>query len=162
MVEESGRRVPGSIWRSVAISAALHLMAIVAVGSLPTKRPLPPPSEQSITVEILTEPQASVSAASSFPKGKHTPAVSSTPVDEAHKEIGAKPVAPVETAREQDGMVRAKELFSAKILADPRSKGALVALRQLATDDRIIQLCNVEVMEQIHRWTSGDIRCSNS
>ncbi|QCL98003.1 DUF930 domain-containing protein (plasmid) [Agrobacterium tumefaciens] len=43
-------------------------------------------------------------------------------------------------------------MFSAKILADPRSKGALVALRQLATDDRIIQLCNVEVMEQVHRW----------
>ncbi|GLS32309.1 protein of unknown function [Mesorhizobium albiziae] len=51
-------------------------------------------------------------------------------------------------------MVHAKQLLSAKILADPRSKGALAALRQLARDDRIIQLCNFEVMEQVHRWNS--------
>ncbi len=49
-------------------------------------------------------------------------------------------------------MVRAKELFSAKVLADPRSKEALVALRQLGVDDRVIQLCNVEAMEQVHIW----------
>ncbi|QND61941.1 DUF930 domain-containing protein (plasmid) [Mesorhizobium huakuii] len=51
-------------------------------------------------------------------------------------------------------MVRAKELFSATVLADPRSKEALVALRQLGTDDRIIQLCNVEAMEQVRIWKS--------
>ena len=51
-------------------------------------------------------------------------------------------------------MVQAKELLSAKVLADPRSKEALVALRQLGTDDRIIQLCNVEAMEQVHIWKS--------
>jgi len=95
-------------------------MAIVVVGLLPTKKPLPPPSEQSIPVEILTEPQALVSAASFMPEGRYTPAVSSTPIDKAHKEIVSKPVAAVETARKQDGTVRAKELFSAKILADPR------------------------------------------
>jgi len=57
--------------------------------------------------------------------------------------------------RKIGGMVRPKELFSVKILADPRSQAALVALRQLATDDRIIQLCNVEAMEQVHRWNPG-------
>lgn len=51
-------------------------------------------------------------------------------------------------------MVRAKELYSAKVLADPRSKQALAALRQLGTDDRITQLCNVEAMEQVHIWKS--------
>ncbi|WP_144051938.1 DUF930 domain-containing protein [Sinorhizobium fredii] len=48
-------------------------------------------------------------------------------------------------------MVRAKELFSASVLADPRSSQALAALRQLAAEDRIIQLCNVEAMEQVQK-----------
>ncbi len=30
----------------------------------------------------------------------------------------------------------------------------MVALRQLDTEDRIIQLCNLEVMEQVHRWNA--------
>ncbi|QPB24830.1 DUF930 domain-containing protein (plasmid) [Rhizobium sp. 007] len=51
-------------------------------------------------------------------------------------------------------MVHAKQLFSSKILADPRRKEALLALRQLARDDQIIQVCNVELMEQVQRWNS--------
>ena len=49
-------------------------------------------------------------------------------------------------------MVHAKQYFSSKILADPRSKDALIKLRQLATNERITQLCNVEAMEQAHQW----------
>ncbi|WP_170854951.1 DUF930 domain-containing protein [Xaviernesmea oryzae] len=45
----------------------------------------------------------------------------------------------------------AKRLFSETILKDPRSHGAVKALRALAPDDRIEQLCNIEAMEQIHR-----------
>ncbi|PKA41408.1 hypothetical protein CWR43_21515 [Rhizobium sullae] len=49
-------------------------------------------------------------------------------------------------------MVRPTQLFSAAILADPRSKQAREGMRQLATGERIVQLCNIEAMEQVHRW----------
>ena len=51
-------------------------------------------------------------------------------------------------------MVHARQLFSASALADPRSKGAVAALRQLSGGERVIQLCNVETMEQVRRWKS--------
>ena len=51
-------------------------------------------------------------------------------------------------------MVHARQLFSASALADPRSKGAVAALTQLAGEERVIQLCNVETMEQVRRWKS--------
>lgn len=155
MREGSSRQPPNAIWRSVAISVTLHLIAISAVGLLSAKRPLPPPSEQSITVEILAEPQSAVAGAPSIIERKNAPLPSPSSADEAHKETGTKPVTPTEVESEDNGMVHAKELFSAKILADPRSKGALIALRQLAREDRIIQLCNVEVMEQVHTWNSN-------
>lgn len=49
-------------------------------------------------------------------------------------------------------MVQAKRFFSAAILADPRSRQALEGLSQLAADERIVQLCNLEALEQVHRW----------
>ncbi|KQZ40894.1 DUF930 domain-containing protein [Ensifer sp. ENS04] len=49
-------------------------------------------------------------------------------------------------------MVQAKRFFSAAILADPRSRQALEGLSQLAADEQIVQLCNLEAMEQVHRW----------
>ena len=51
-------------------------------------------------------------------------------------------------------MVHARQLFSASALADPHSKGAVAALGQLAAEERVIQLCNVETMEQVRRWKS--------
>lgn len=52
-------------------------------------------------------------------------------------------------------MVAASTLFSSRILDDPRSKGARTALKQLGTEDRVSQLCNIEAMEQVHRL-AGD------
>ncbi|WDZ80470.1 DUF930 domain-containing protein (plasmid) [Ensifer adhaerens] len=48
--------------------------------------------------------------------------------------------------------IQAKQFFSAEILAHPRSRQALEGLSQLAADERIVQLCNLEAMEQVHRW----------
>jgi hypothetical protein len=134
-----------AIWPTAAISAFLHLAVIVAIGLLPAKPPAAVPQVQSISVEILTEPQASRPEMPAPPQR-------ASPADEARKET--KPVGPAGPAPEQDGMVRAQQLFSARILADPRSKAAVAALGQLAGEDRIIQLCNVETMEQVRRWKS--------
>lgn len=153
MLEKNGRYVPNAKAPSLAISVTLHLIAVLAVGFLPTRKSPPPPTEQSITVEILNEPQAAVTAQPTVTKNESKPVTLPAPIDRA-PEQNTKSAITSETSPKGDGMVQAKELLSAKVLADPRSKEALVALRQLGTDDRIIQLCNVEAMEQVHIWKS--------
>lgn len=54
-------------------------------------------------------------------------------------------------------MVKAQNFYAAKLLADPRSRHARQALAGFAPDERAIQLCNIEAMEQIHRW-KADLR----
>ena len=58
----------------------------------------------------------------------------------------------VEPASLQETMMRAERLFSADVLADPRSRQAREALPHLAMSDRMIQLCNIEALEQVHMW----------
>lgn len=136
---------------SLVISVTLHLTVIVAVGLLPTRESLPPPPEQGITVEILTESQAAATPQPAVIESDSKPVALSAPIERA-PEQDTKSVIANELVPQGNGMVRAQELLSAKVLADPRSKEALVALKQLGTDDRIIQLCNVEAMEQVHVW----------
>ena len=54
-------------------------------------------------------------------------------------------------------MVKAHSFYAARLLADPRSRHARQALAGFAPDERAIQLCNIEAMEQIHRW-KADLR----
>ncbi|RST85238.1 DUF930 domain-containing protein [Aquibium carbonis] len=49
-------------------------------------------------------------------------------------------------------MVRARTMLAARALDDPRSRDAKRELRGLFRDERIIQLCNLEAMEQVHAW----------
>ncbi|MBW9065314.1 DUF930 domain-containing protein [Rhizobium herbae] len=49
-------------------------------------------------------------------------------------------------------MVQATNLRSATVLADPRSAKARKALQELASSERVVQLCNIEAMEQVHIW----------
>jgi hypothetical protein len=126
-----------SIWGSGAVALIVHFIAISVVTFLPTERGQIPPPEESITVEILTAPQMEEAPNQSGAEKNQTPLMSS----QTSSETPSKGV-----------MVQAKQYFSSKILADPRSKDALIKLRQLATDERITQLCNVEAMEQVHQW----------
>ncbi|BCH02360.1 hypothetical protein MesoLj131c_44210 [Mesorhizobium sp. 131-3-5] len=43
-------------------------------------------------------------------------------------------------------------MLSAKTLADPRSRQARADLATFASDERMVQLCNLEAMDQIRRW----------
>lgn len=43
-------------------------------------------------------------------------------------------------------------MLSGKTLADPRSREAREILAQLADDERMVQLCSIEAMDQIHQW----------
>ncbi|TPM34120.1 DUF930 domain-containing protein [Mesorhizobium sp. B2-2-2] len=49
-------------------------------------------------------------------------------------------------------MIRPTQMLSAKTLADPRSKQARADLKTFASDERMVQLCNLEAMDQIRQW----------
>lgn len=49
-------------------------------------------------------------------------------------------------------MIRATEMLSGKTLADPRSRQARADLATFASEERMVQLCNLEAQDQIHRW----------
>ena len=71
----------------------------------------------------------------------------------ASERVPEAPAAAAPSPREQaGGMIRATHLFAEELLADPRSKQARETLPTLATDERRLQLCNIEAMEQVHRW----------
>ena len=49
-------------------------------------------------------------------------------------------------------MVSASQLYAEKVLAAPKSKKIREALRKLANEEHMVQLCNIEAMEQVSRW----------
>ncbi|WP_246673007.1 MULTISPECIES: DUF930 domain-containing protein [unclassified Mesorhizobium] len=49
-------------------------------------------------------------------------------------------------------MIRPTQMLSARALADPRSRQARADLKTFASDERMVQLCNLEAMDQIRQW----------
>ncbi|MDV4177379.1 DUF930 domain-containing protein [Rhizobium brockwellii] len=150
------------IRRGAAASFALHAIAILLLLLLLPKAepPLPLPDD-GLSVEIV--PQAVESL--------KMPEPAKTPLPEQAKPEAAKPVAepaaPVTNNPPAAAMpsvapitlpvpkpmefVEARQLFSDKVLADPRSRRAREALRGLAGSERNLQLCDLEALEQVRR-----------
>lgn len=120
---------------ALAASAALHAAAIGFDILLPGT-PTPPPAERTVEVEILG-PEAL--AALTAPQ--------QSDADRAALSPEAGPEAPAAT-----GMVRPTAMLSARELADPRSAEARAMLPRLDDADRMIQLCGIEAMAQVHAW----------
>jgi hypothetical protein len=135
-----------SIWPSLTLALILHALVVLALFLLPSPRPPVPSPDEGIAVQILELPPPRPEVVQPVLGPQDAPPV-------AHSVPQTAPVA--ETAKQPPAahpMVQAKRFFSAAILADPRSRQALEGLSQLAADERIVQLCNLEAMEQVHRW----------
>lgn len=131
-------------WRVLAISIALHLLALALALLLVPERRLPPSAERSVNVEILVEARpAPPSPGAAQAEGDPVEAAEPTPEP---------PQAPQGQAVQDGAVVRARTMLAARALADPRSRDALHEWRRLYPDERIIQLCNLEAMEQVHAW----------
>ncbi|MCW1410062.1 DUF930 domain-containing protein [Rhizobium sp. 1AS11] len=146
------------IQRGAAASFALHAIAILLLLLLLPKAepPLTLPDD-GLSVEIV--PQAVESLKMPEPVKAPLP-------DEAKPEAAkpeAEPAAPVANNPPAAAMpsaapmpkpaefVEARQLFSDKVLADPRSRRAREALRGLASSERNLQLCDLEALEQVRR-----------
>jgi hypothetical protein len=117
-------------------SLAIHALLLVILLTVALEQ-RPMPGERPIAVEILTPEQF---AAMTAPPEADEPA----PVP---------PAAPAPTPPPaEQAMIRPTEMLSAGTLADPRSREARALLATLDDTERMIQLCGLEAMEQVHAW----------
>lgn len=128
----------------LAAALALHLLAATALLLLSHGRALEVEPETGLAVEIVTAQQ--LAAAMSSGPTQPPPAPARRPA-ERH----AAPIRPDAVPLRQKAMLRAPKLLSAEILANARSGQAREALSHMAIDERIVQLCTIEAMEQVHR-----------
>ncbi|MGV8936072.1 MAG: DUF930 domain-containing protein [Allorhizobium sp.] len=165
---------------SLAAAALLHVLVLSLLWLLPEVRPLPMASQESVSVSVITPQQfeAAVSPPQPAPAAPvvpiPTPAVLEPaiplpdrpqPIEGPASERPPLPAATAPKPAEQEtrspppadpnsAMVVAKSFYAQKILADPRSRQAREGLDQLERSERMTQLCNLEAMEQLHRWRS--------
>lgn len=125
----------------VAASVALHVLLLLAA-LLIRPQPFAQEEERAIAVRIVTPSQ--LAAAEGAPGAP--PVLSVNPAERAR----VPPVVP--PAEASSGMVRPDTMLSARNLADPRSKKARADLATFAVEERGVQLCNIEAMEQIAAW----------
>ncbi|WP_104666185.1 DUF930 domain-containing protein [Ensifer adhaerens] len=133
--------------------AAAPIKAPAAEKKEPVKEPKPPstlavPAKSSDSATQKADEKAAA-VAEAKPESKETPDAKPQTVKSEEGAAKAKPAdaaAKVELKPVPSKMTEAKELYSAKSIADPRVKQALI---NLPVKRRILQLCNLEALEQI-------------
>ncbi|ACI55967.1 protein of unknown function DUF930 [Rhizobium leguminosarum bv. trifolii WSM2304] len=157
----AGKWDDGIQWGAAA-SFALHVAAILALLLLlPKAEPLLTLPDDGLSVEIVPqpagppttpEPARTPSAEPAKPEAvapqaeRPAPAADNAP---AAAMPSVMPIAPLVPRPAE--FATASRLFSDKVLADPRSRGARQALRGLAGSERKLQLCDLEALEQARR-----------
>ncbi|MDH4988614.1 DUF930 domain-containing protein [Aminobacter anthyllidis] len=122
-------------------SLALHAMLLAAIVLLPRPQPFRLSAQEVVPIELVA-PQPEP-ADVPLPRQLEAPATALAPA--AGDTVTPRP-------EPHPAMVEAHSFYAAKVLADPRSRRARAALATFAPSERTIQLCNIEAMEQIHRW----------
>lgn len=135
-------RVP-AVSPGLAVSAVLHVLLCLAALFLQPARPLDRPKEDVVTVQMVPLPRPRQQE-----KGTQSP-LAAQPRPEPPPPAGTVAKPP------DDGMIRPDRLYSGKMLADPRSRSARAKLAGFSPDERVVQLCNLEALEQVHRWKAS-------
>ncbi|RXT23747.1 hypothetical protein B5P46_17515 [Rhizobium leguminosarum] len=150
------------IRRGAAASFALHAIAILLLLLLLPKAepPLPLPDD-GLSVEIvpqsveplkMPESAKAPSPEQAKPEAAKPKAEPAAPVATNPPAAAMPSVAPITLPVPKPAVfVEARQLFSDKVLADPRSRRAREALRGLAGSERNLQLCDLEALEQVRR-----------
>lgn len=136
-------RNEASPW-GISTSVLLHALLAATVMLIPVPKPPIRPEEERVSVDILTQQQFEASTRQPSPPAEAAP---SAPMPEAPAPTPSAPQSPAAPA-----MIRPTRMLSAKTLADPRSRQARADLETFASDERMVQLCNLEAMDQIRQW----------
>lgn len=145
----NSRPSPLGLGASLGFHAVIGLALLLAVAPRGQVSPL----EDSVTVNVLTQQQFDAANKPTAVETRVEPLTdvpSKSSVENTVPDLAAVP--DTVPRRKVGGLIRATHLLSAKVLADPRSAKARKVLRQLASSERIVQLCNIEAMEQVHNW----------
>ncbi|WP_258051839.1 DUF930 domain-containing protein [Mesorhizobium sp. INR15] len=125
----------------------LHTLLAATLALMPLPKRPKRMEEERVSVDILTPQQ--------FEAATRPPPVLAAPPT-PQPEIQAAPTPPPSAPEPQlpkaPAMIRPTQMLSAKTLADPRSRQARADLKTFAADERMVQLCNLEAMDQIRRW----------
>lgn len=152
------RHSENTIWLAAAAALLFHMAALAGLDLLPQWKSPTPSSVRDITVELVKPPPALEKSARILPEApapsrpdtpERVPSGAGSPVTASREQTAA--AAPQATS----GLIRAKNLYAAAALAEPQSRRARTRLRMLVSDDRTIQLCNLEAMEQVARWDTS-------
>ncbi|CCV13552.1 DUF930 domain-containing protein [Mesorhizobium sp. STM 4661] len=129
----------------ISASVVLHMMLAAMLALMPVPKRPKRLREEPVSVEILTPEQLQApGGAKPAPAAPVAPVPSPVAAAPAH-EAPSSAVAP-------PAMIRPTEMLSARTLADPRSRQARAELATFASDERMVQLCNLEAMDQIRKW----------
>ncbi|HTN60947.1 MAG TPA: DUF930 domain-containing protein [Devosia sp.] len=137
------------IGADIAASAVLHVALLALLLHQSTALPDAPP-ERSIAIDLVTAAQYAVAIAA-------VPTVLTAPASRTSAVPPTARLPPVPQPKaETSGMVHARQLLGASVLAEPASKEVRETLPLLGSDEQRIQLCNIEALAQIHaadeRW----------
>lgn len=130
-------RNEASPW-GISAAVVFHALLVAMLASMPLPKPPKRLEEERVSVDILTPQQVEAS-------------IRPPPAPAAPEVRPAEPP-PVSQPTNAPAMIRPTEMLSAKTLADPRSGQARADLATFASDERMVQLCNLEAMDQIRRW----------
>lgn len=140
-------------WQGPLVSIALHLLAGVALAFIPLTQQQPHQPEEPIPIEIIAAPQFEAASKPAEPVlAQRAPSIESQG-EQSRREASIPRTAPRLPETNRTGsMVRPQIMLSEHVLADPRSRKARQQLGTFAADERVVQLCNIEAMEQVHAW----------
>ncbi|WP_244482880.1 DUF930 domain-containing protein [Mesorhizobium sp. Root102] len=135
-------RNEASPW-GISAAVALHALLAAMLALMPLPKPPKRLEEEGVSVDILTQQRFEASTRPPpMPAAPEMPAA--VPPRAASPAVSQPPAAPA--------MIRPTEMLSAKTLADPGSRQARADFATFASDERMVQLCNLEAMDQIRRW----------
>ncbi|MBS1167177.1 MAG: hypothetical protein H6R00_3202 [Proteobacteria bacterium] len=91
------------------------------------------------------------------PENRPAPVTPPTTATPAQPQAASQSTAPlINPARPpSNAPVTATEYFASAVLNDARNRKTRQTLAALGSDERLIQLCNIEAMEQLKRWKAG-------
>ncbi len=144
---------PNSRW-SLGASLVVHVLLGLALLLVVAPPPLLLSPENSVTVDVVTPQEfdavrEELQAATPVLKSADLPS-DRQPETKSPEFIKLTTDRPASATAA--GMIHATRLMAASVLADPRSGKAAKAMKTLVVSERIVQLCNIEAMEQIHPW----------
>ncbi|QCI97259.1 DUF930 domain-containing protein [Agrobacterium larrymoorei] len=148
-------------------SAIFHLAAIFALIFLHFTPLKPAAPESTVSVELLPadsfddkntaepseEPKVDARAENVTREADVAKPLSpESPATKDQTEEGSPTSSAPKTETKSSTFVRASHFYASEVLKNSKSKGTASDLRKLSPEERMIQLCNLEAMEQVSRW----------